>query len=71
MNTTKASPFGTISMDSGMKDRKVILSTLWIFAMLNYLYADVFLAFHVSTISINIRALTTDIFFNFTIITCY
>jgi len=25
-----------------MKDRKVILSTLWIFAMFNYLYADVF-----------------------------
>lgn len=25
-----------------MKDRKIILSTLWIFAMLNYLYADVF-----------------------------
>ena len=25
-----------------MKDRKVILSTLWIFAVLNYLYADVF-----------------------------
>jgi hypothetical protein len=25
-----------------MKDRKVILSTLWIFATLNYLYADVF-----------------------------
>jgi Family of unknown function (DUF6326) len=24
-----------------MKDRKVILSTLWIFAMLNYLYCDV------------------------------
>ena len=24
-----------------MKDRKVILSTLWIFAVLNYLYADV------------------------------
>jgi len=24
-----------------MKDRKVILSTLWIFAILNYLYADV------------------------------
>ena len=23
-----------------MKDRKVILSTLWIFAMFNYLYAD-------------------------------
>jgi hypothetical protein len=28
-----------------MKDRKVILSTLWIFAMLNYLYADVFILF--------------------------
>jgi hypothetical protein len=27
---------------SEMKDRKVILSTLWIFAVLNYLYADVF-----------------------------
>ena len=25
-----------------MKDRKVILSTLWIFVMFNYLYADVF-----------------------------
>jgi hypothetical protein len=25
-----------------MKDRKVIFSTLWIFAMFNYLYADVF-----------------------------
>jgi ABC-type Fe3+-siderophore transport system permease subunit len=28
-----------------MKDRKVILSTLWIFAMFNYLYADVFTLF--------------------------
>ena len=28
-----------------MKDRKVVLSTLWIFAMLNYLYADVFILF--------------------------
>ena len=27
------------------KDRKVILSTLWIFAMFNYLYADVFSLF--------------------------
>ena len=25
-----------------LKDRKVILSTLWIFAVLNYIYADVF-----------------------------
>ncbi len=30
---------------AGMKDRKVALSTLWIFAMLNYIYADVFLLF--------------------------
>jgi len=28
-----------------MKDRKVLLSTLWIFAVLNYLYADVFSLF--------------------------
>ena len=28
-----------------MKDRKVVLSALWIFAMLNYLYADVFTLF--------------------------
>jgi hypothetical protein len=31
--------------DAGIKDRKVVLSTLWIFAMLNYLYADVFTLF--------------------------
>ncbi len=30
---------------AAMKDRKVALSTLWIFAMLNYMYADVFLLF--------------------------
>jgi hypothetical protein len=29
-------------MGTAVKDRKVILSTLWIFAMFNYLYADVF-----------------------------
>jgi hypothetical protein len=28
-----------------VKDRKLILSTLWIFAMFNYLYADVFTLF--------------------------
>ena len=28
-----------------MRDRKVILSSLWIFAMFNYLYADVFTLF--------------------------
>ena len=27
---------------NGIKDRKVILSTLWIFVLFNYLYADVF-----------------------------
>ncbi len=27
---------------AGMKDRRVILSTLWIFATFNYLYADFF-----------------------------
>jgi len=26
-------------------DRKMVLSTLWIFALLNYLYADVFSVF--------------------------
>ena len=31
-----------------MKDRKVVLSTLWIFAVLNYIYADVFTMFFVS-----------------------
>ena len=30
---------------AAVKDRKVVLSTLWIFAMLNYIYADVFLLF--------------------------
>ena len=28
-----------------MKDRKVVLSTLWVFATLNYIYADVFTLF--------------------------
>ena len=31
-----------------MKDRQALLSTLWIFAVLNYLYADVFTMFFVS-----------------------
>lgn len=45
MNTTKENPFETNSKDIGMKDRKIVLSTLWIFATLNYLYADVFTLF--------------------------
>ena len=32
-------------LDAPMKDRKVVLSTLWIFALLNYVYADVFTLF--------------------------
>jgi len=27
------------------RDRKVVLSTLWIFALINYIYADIFTAF--------------------------
>ena len=45
MNTTKGSTLGTNSKTVEYKDRKVILSTLWIFAMLNYLYADIFTLF--------------------------
>ena len=36
-DTTKKTPV--------MKDKKVILSTLWIFALLNYIYADIFTSF--------------------------
>jgi glucan phosphoethanolaminetransferase (alkaline phosphatase superfamily) len=32
-------------MTTVMKDKKVILSTLWIFALLNYIYADLFTSF--------------------------
>jgi hypothetical protein len=39
----------TISKETGMKDRKVVLSTLWIFATLNYIYADVFGLFFTPT----------------------
>jgi hypothetical protein len=43
MNTNIGSSSKTIER----KDRKVVLSTLWIFAVLNYLYNDVFgLYFH-------------------------
>ena len=35
----------TTNKTTEMKDRKVILSTLWIFATLNYIYADVFTSF--------------------------
>jgi hypothetical protein len=35
----------TNKMTTVMKDKKVILSTLWIFALLNYIYADIFSLF--------------------------
>jgi len=35
----------TNSTATELKDRKVVLSTLWLFAVLNYLYADVFSLF--------------------------
>ena len=41
-----------------MKDRKVILSTLWIFAVLNYLYADVFSLFFNPTAQQEAQAIT-------------
>jgi len=40
MNTIKDNPLGT-SKQIMKIDRKVLLSTLWIFAMFNYIYADV------------------------------
>jgi hypothetical protein len=42
MNTTKGSPRGINMEATVMKDSRVVLSTLWLFAMLNYLYNDVF-----------------------------
>ncbi len=39
------SEMNTSILAGGMKDRRVILSTLWVFAMFNYLYADVFSLF--------------------------
>ena len=42
MITTNAIHPGTNKMTSLLKDKKVILSTLWIFALLNYIYADIF-----------------------------
>ena len=45
MSTTIGNPSGINKKTTEMKDRKVILSTLWIFATLNYIYADVFTLF--------------------------
>ena len=37
--------------DTPWKDKKVLLSTLWIFAVLNYIYADVFSFYKSETIN--------------------
>ena len=44
MNTIKESPqaLRADNHDTEMKSRKIVLSTLWIFVMFNYLYADVY-----------------------------
>jgi hypothetical protein len=44
MNTIKGSPqaLRANNNETEMKSRKVVLSTLWIFVMFNYLYADVY-----------------------------
>ncbi len=54
--------------DAGMKDRKVVLSTLWIFAMLNYLYADVFLLFFNPTSQNNNLAMSQGVLLVFAIL---
>jgi hypothetical protein len=41
----KGDKMHTNKMTNLMKDKKVILSTLWIFALLNYIYADIFTLF--------------------------
>jgi hypothetical protein len=43
--STKEHTVNTIHTTTPVIDRKIVLSTLWIFAMLNYLYADVFTLF--------------------------
>jgi hypothetical protein len=41
----KEKSLNTIKKSTDMRDAKIVLSTLWIFAVLNYLYADVFTLF--------------------------
>jgi hypothetical protein len=45
MNTSTGNLYGTKGQTTETKDRRVMLASLWIFAMLNYLYADVFTLF--------------------------
>ena len=45
MKATQDNPSGETVQNKSMADRRVVLSTLWIFALFNYLYADVFTLF--------------------------
>jgi hypothetical protein len=68
MNTTNAIRTGTNKMTNLLKDNKVILSTLWIFALLNYIYADIFnIVFNPETQS-EATAITQGAVFGFAIL---
>jgi hypothetical protein len=58
----------TNSKVTEMKDRKVVLSTLWIFAVLNYLYADVFSLFFNPTAQKETLAMTQGVVLLFAIL---
>jgi Family of unknown function (DUF6326) len=58
----------TNSKATEMKDRKVVLSTLWIFAVLNYLYADVFSLFFNPTAQKETLAMTQGVVLLFAIL---
>ena len=49
-------------------DRKVILSTLWIFATLNYIYADVFTLFFVPGAQQTTASMTAGAAFGFAVL---
>lgn len=48
----------TSTMTAALKDKRVLFSTLWIFAVLNYIYADVFSLFFNSEPQTEVTALT-------------
>jgi hypothetical protein len=51
-----------------MKDRKAILSTLWVFAVLNYIYADVFGLFFNPTAQEETRIMTQGVVLGFAVL---
>jgi hypothetical protein len=51
-----------------MQDRKVILSTLWIFATLNYIYADVFGLYFVPGAQATTTAMTAGAVLGFAVL---